>query len=150
MSRLLTCALSCMLFAGSAFAVDAPVQSEPERTPAVAGHEGFLLSSGTANGLAGRETTGPDTFVLYGGPDHPTEGKFQLANGTTADWGGGNGLPGGYGGGPDAWTPVDLTYEFDYWNVDIFNAGNLNGNGAGNMAMWCGLPSARATTINHM
>ena len=82
--------------------------------------------------LAARETTGPDTFVLYGGPDHPTEGKFQLADGVTPDWGDGNGLPGGYGGGPDAWTPVDLTEQPIYWNVDTFNAANLNGNGAGN------------------
>lgn len=28
-----------------------------------------------------------------------------------------------------------------YWHVDTFNAANLNGNGPGNRAMWCGLPA---------
>jgi len=101
----------------------------------------LLISSGTATGLAARETTGPDTFVLYGGPDHPTEGKFQLADGTTADWGGGNLLPGGYGGDPGAWSPVDITHERVYWHRDTYNAENLNSNGTGNHAMWCGLPA---------
>jgi len=100
----------------------------------------MLHSTGTARGLAARETAGPDTFVLYGGPDHPTEGKFQMSDGKTPDWGGGNGLPGGYGGGADAWTPVDLTKTDVYWQQSEFNTFNLGGHGLGNKAMWCGVP----------
>ena len=72
--------------------------------------QGVLITSSTssANALVARETAGSDTFILYGGPDRRAEGKFQLVDGVTADWGGGNGLPGGrYGGGPNAWAPVD-------------------------------------------
>ena len=101
-------ALACLicLIASSALADREPNAAREEKIPVDHRADAVLVSSGTANGLAARETAGPDTFALYGGPDELTEGKFQLANGTTADWGGGNGLPGGYGGGPDAWTPV--------------------------------------------
>jgi hypothetical protein len=99
----------------------------------------YIVSNSSSLAPPARETAGPDTFVLYGGPDHPTEGKFQLADRRTPDWGGGNGLPGGYGGGPDAWKPVDQTKWASYWHVDTFNAENLNSNGPGNRAMWSGL-----------
>jgi hypothetical protein len=99
-----------------------------------------ITSSSSSLVLATRETAGLDTFVLYGGPDHPTEGKFQMVDGVTADWGGGNGLPGGgYGGGPNAWIPVDLRDQPVYWHVDTFAAENLNSNGPGNRAMWSGV-----------
>ncbi|RKZ11906.1 hypothetical protein DRQ32_04880 [bacterium] len=133
----LTITLCTDSFAKPGATPDLPTATRPE--PGFPGS--LLISSGTASGLAARETTGPDTFVLYGGPDHPTEGKFQLADGITADWGGGNLLPGGYGGDPGAWSPVDLTYQRVYWHRDTYNAENLDSNGAGNHAMWCGLPA---------
>jgi hypothetical protein len=102
-------------------------QTHEPRIPAVAGPGVVQTSSGTP--LAARETAGPDTFALYGGPDHPTEGKFQLEDGTTPDFGGGNGLPRGYGGGPDAWLTVDLTVQPVYWKQSTFNAETLNNNG---------------------
>lgn len=98
----------------------------------------MLMSSGTA-GTAARETAGPDSFVIYGGPDRIPEGRFELGDGVTPDWGSGNGLPGGYGGGPGAWTPVDMTEDPVYWHQSTFNAENLNSNGAGNNALWSGI-----------
>ncbi|RKZ14190.1 hypothetical protein DRQ53_12100 [bacterium] len=96
----------------------------------------ILTSSGSS--LLARETAGPDTFAIYGGPDEPEEGKFQVGeDNPLPDWGDGNGLP--YVGGAGSWTPVDLTDQAVYWHVDTFNAGNLNSNGAGNHAMWSGL-----------
>ena len=130
---------------------DAADARSPEMIPAVDG-PGVILSSSSSKTFAARETAGPDTFVLYGGPDHPTEGKFQLADGVTPDWGDGTGLPGGgYGGGPDAWTPVDLTDYPVYWHVDTHNAENLNSNGVGNHAMWSGIDvgDPRGATWSH-
>ncbi len=112
--------------------------------PVVHGPGRVLTSGGT--GLTPRETAGPDTFTIYGGPDHPTEGKFQMLDPAIPDWGGGNGLPGGYGGGPNAWTPVDDTFQPTYWQQSGFNAANLNNNGPGNQAMWCGLDAADPRT----
>lgn len=142
MVRLTTVLALCGLLASNAFArTGSPNAIESTPVPVDDGPGVFLTSSGTAQALAARETAGPDTFVLYGGPDEPTEGKFQLGDGVTPDWGGGNGLPGGYGGGPQAWTPVDPTKDPVYWNVSTFNAENLNDHGPGNHAMWCGLPA---------
>jgi hypothetical protein len=142
--RLLSSAVLCFtaFYCAQSFAKPGttPDASRAER-PLIAMPGATLTSSGTAHGLAGRETAGPDTFVLYGGPDHPTEGKFQLADGVTPDWGDGSGLPGRYGGGPDAWTPVDLTHQRVFWHRDTFNGENLNDNGPGNHAMWSGLPA---------
>jgi hypothetical protein len=134
MNRIAMCVVLHLLLCSPATAQT----PEPERTPVINGPGLVYMSHGTG-ALAARETAGPDTFVLYGGPDHPTQGKFQLANELTPDWGGGNGLPGGYGGGPDAWTPVDLTWQPLYWHVSTFNAENLNDNGPGNRALWCGV-----------
>ena len=137
MYRSIFCLLSILLLASPAAAVDQPERANrPIPTPS--GVESRLTSS-TSGPLAARETAGPDTFVLYGGPDHATEGKFQLADGITPDWGDGSGLPRGYGGGPEAWRPVDFTKAPTAWHVDAFNAANLNGHGPGNRAMWCGL-----------
>jgi hypothetical protein len=126
--------------AAPALADREPVDESQARVPVIAGPRITLTSAGSVSALAARETTGPDTFALYGGSDHPTEGKFQLGDRVTPDWGGGNGLPGGtHGGGPDAWTPADLTFEPNYWQRSTFNAENLNDNGPGNHAMWCGV-----------
>jgi len=138
---LLTIFFSAVL-AAPAFAGQAHQSGQSEEPPvAVVDGPGVLLSStGSAQLMAARETAGPDTFAIYGGPDHPTEGKFQMGDGSIPDWGGGNGLPGGdYGGGSDAWMPVDLTKHQAFWHVDTFNAANLNGNGSGNHAIWSGL-----------
>ena len=43
--------------------------------------------------------------------------------------------------GPDwnGWTSIDLTaVAADEWSVSSYNAENLHGNGAGNLAAWCG------------
>ena len=136
MFRLGAILLGVFIAAGTVDAADrVERKTEPVPVPVEAGS---ILTSSSSSAVAARETAGPDTFVLYGGPEHPTEGKFQLADGVTPDWGDGSGLPGGYGGGPEAWTPVDLTKEPIYWNVDTFNAENLNSNGPGNHALWCG------------
>ncbi|RKZ11229.1 hypothetical protein DRQ32_06375, partial [bacterium] len=130
------------LLAAPAFAGQEHQSGQSQEPPiAVVDGPGVLLSStGSAQLMAARETAGPDTFALYGGPDHPTEGKFQMGDGSIPDWGGGNGLPGGdYGGGSSAWMPVDLTHMHTFWHVDTFNAANLNGNGSGNHALWSGL-----------
>ena len=130
--------VSCPALATEGRASRAPVEAP---IPVVPGPDIVRTSSGTT-AFAARETAGPDTFVIYGGPDRGTEGKFQLENGVTSDWGGGNGLPGGYGGGPSAWTPVDLSEEPVYWHQSTFNAENLNSNGAGNHALWSGIAPA--------
>ena len=143
MPRLMLSAVLCFTTVLSVDAIAKPgtsLEDHPQQQFLIGTPGSVLHSSGTADGLVARETAGPDTFALYGGPDHPTEGKFQLADGVTADWGSGNGLPGNYGGGLGAWTPVDLTHQRVYWHPDTFNAENLNTNGPGNHAMWCGLP----------
>jgi hypothetical protein len=135
MKKLATLSVALMI-ATSASATERAGHSEP-RIPAMYGEGVILTSNGTT--LVARETAGPDTFALYGGPNEPVEGKFQLADRLTPDWGGGNELPGGYGGGPDAWHPVDLTDKAVYWHQSAFNAATLNDNGAGNQALWCGV-----------
>jgi hypothetical protein len=61
---------------------------------------------------------------LFGGPGS-VEGSFEDALGAP-QWHG--------------WTSVDLTEGTPeaYWQRSTFNAENLNGNGPGNYAMWCG------------
>lgn len=114
------------------------MDQDAERPRPVVDGPGVIWSSNrSAQSLLARETAGPDTFALYGGPGEPAEGKFQTEAGP--DWGGGNGLPGGYGGGEGAWTPVDRSAVPNYWHVSTFNAENLNGHGPGNQAMWCGV-----------
>jgi hypothetical protein len=104
-----------------------------------------ILSSNTSSRIPARETAGPDTFALYGGPDHPTQGKFQLEEGVTPDWGGGNGLP--WTGAAGEWTPVDITDQPVYWHRDQFNAQNLGTTQPSpNHAMWCGLPASDPRT----
>jgi hypothetical protein len=126
------------IFFSQPVGAEPPTQGGEPRIPVIAGENVVLTSSGTH--LAARETSGPDTFALYGGPDHPTEGKFQLANGLTPDWGGGNGLPGRYGGGPEAWTPADLTDDPVFWHRSQFNAQALGiVQPSPNHAMWSGV-----------
>ena len=80
-------------------------------------------SSSSLNTGVARETTGPDTFAIYGGPDRPLEGRFEDGGGAVS-WNG--------------WTTFDQTEVPVFWYVDTFNSENLNGNGAGNHSMWCG------------
>lgn len=63
-------------------------------------------------------------IYLYGGPG-THEGQFENAVGQP-DWLG--------------WTSIDYTDNPDqpFWQRSDFNAANLNDNGAGNHAMWCG------------
>ena len=139
----LVLALFALGFVSPTTAAEKRSAEEQTRVPAVAGPQVTLSSNGTASALAARETAGPDTFAIYGGADEPTEGKFQLANGVTPDWGGGNGLPGGYGGGPDAWATVDLTDQSVYWHQSQFNAQTLGTTQPSpNHAMWSGLEAS--------
>ena len=136
----LVLALFVLGFVSPSTAAEQRTDEERTRVPAVAGPQVTLTSHGTASALAARETAGPDTFALYGGADELTEGKFELANGVTPDWGGGNGRPRGYGGGPDAWAPVDLTDQPVYWHQSQFNAQTLGTTQPSpNHAMWSGL-----------
>lgn len=105
---------------------------------------GTILTSNGSSLLA-RETAGPDTFAIYGGPDQPTEGKFQTGgDNPLPDWGDGNGLP--YVGGAGSWTPVDITDQPVYFHIDTFKTDNLNNNGVGNKAMWSGLDGTDAVS----
>jgi hypothetical protein len=94
-----------------------------EKAPLQLGTDSSLQHYSTSSALAARETAGPDTFVLYGGPFNPDEGKFETAEGT-----------------PDfqGWVSSDLTDAPLAWQVSTFMAENLNGNGPGNRAFWCG------------
>lgn len=117
---------------------------------AVPGDGVILTSSTNSAALAARETAGPDTFVLYGGPTEITEGKFQLANGVSPDWGDGSGVvtP---AFGPGAWQPIDLTDQPVYWHQSTFNMENLNNNGVNNNGMWSGVEAGdpiAATWVN--
>jgi hypothetical protein len=67
-----------------------------------------------------------DSFLLIGpwGSGAEANGQFEDAYGMP-NWNG--------------WTHVDLTDQGDpHWQVADFNAENLNGHGAGNLALWCG------------
>jgi hypothetical protein len=134
----LTLCLAMVAAASVAFAATSGTAGgdNVQRHIAVSG-PGVLLTSSTSSAIAARETAGPDTFALYGGPDEAIEGKFNLANGVTPDWGDGTGS--GYTGAATQWRPVDLTDQPVYWHQSTFNAENLNGNGAGNNAIWSGV-----------
>jgi hypothetical protein len=123
----LTLCLAMVAAASVAFAATSGTAGgdNVQRQIAVDG-QGVLLTSNTSSALAARETAGPDTFALYGGPDEIIEGKFQLANGVTPDWGDGSGS--GYTGAPGQWRPVDLTDQPVYWHQSDFN-GTVTGNG---------------------
>jgi len=114
--------------------------------------EGTVLSSATSSqSLLLREAAGPDTFDLYGGErrlvrdpdgvpgsgDEYVEGKFEDPLGVS---------PRGLSPNPGDWTGVDRTDQPNYWQVNTFNAENLNGNGAGNNAMWSGLEAGIPAT----
>lgn len=141
MTRPLACCFLLFLVSSSALAFDA-VRHEPLRI--APGDATRLHSTTTGSALLQRETAGPDTFDLYGGPqnlvrdpdgvpgngDEYVEGKFQAPDGFTAR---------GLSASDGDWTGVDLTDVEPFWQVSTFNAENLNGNGPGNRAMWCGI-----------
>ena len=134
------------------FSLCAPAFARAERTPerseihfAIPG-PGVVLESSFSGQSLRRDSAGPDTFDIYGGPtrrlrdpdgipgngDEYVEGKFEDAGGLA---------PRGLSPNPGDWTGVDLTDQEPFWSVDTFNAANLNGNGVGNRAMWAGLPA---------
>ncbi|HKK69716.1 MAG TPA: FlgD immunoglobulin-like domain containing protein [Candidatus Krumholzibacteria bacterium] len=153
--RLSALFFSLSLFLTS-FAVDADARPGPrDRDPAtydlvVPGPGTILTSTTTAGALLRRESAGPDTFDLYGGPTRPlrdpdgvpgsgdeyVEGRFESLAG----------LPAGLSPGPGDWTGVDRTDVANHWHVSTFRAANLGGHGAGNRAMWAGLPAGTPTT----
>jgi len=137
MRAMLTLALTAMLTLPASGAERAADEISRERpVPVVPGQGVLLTGSGTA--LAARETAGPDTFALFGGPDESIEGKFQLANGVTPDWGGGTGST--YTGAPGQWTPVDRTKNTTFWHRSQFNAQTLGTDQpVPNHAMWSGV-----------
>ncbi|RKZ13762.1 hypothetical protein DRQ53_12865, partial [bacterium] len=91
------------------------------------------LTSSTSGLLSARRTTATDTFYLYGGPGS-TDGKFQDSNGAP-DW--------------QDWEGRDGTQTTNYWQVSTHNASNLNNNGAGNHAYWCGRTAEQAPNWVH-
>jgi len=63
-----------------------------------------------------------DTVYLMGGDADPNWGDFEDASGAPS-W--------------DGWTPVDLTAPISHWNIDTYNAANLDPR-PDNHAWWCG------------
>ena len=119
---------------------------------AIVESDGILFSNSTTGHLLHRESAGPDTFDLYGGPtrrlrdpdglpdtgDEYVEGRFEDASGSR---------PRGLSASPNDWTGVDRTDEIGAWHVAAFNATNLNGNGTGNRAAWSGFDAEASETI---
>lgn len=68
-----------------------------------------------------------DTVLIFGphGSGALFNGQFETPSGES-DWQG--------------WTSEDLTAApwTNHWNASTYHAENLNGNGAGNLALWCG------------
>ena len=71
-----------VLVAATAEAREVPGRSQDRLTLVPSGSEQLLYSISNVQSLVARETAGPDTFVLYGGPDQPLEGKFEDAQGS--------------------------------------------------------------------
>ena len=123
----------------------------PSRPEIVRDGRAPLLSSSTHAALLHRESAGPDTFDLYGGPqrlvrdpdgvpgsgDEYVEGKFEDPSGT---------CPRGLSSSPGDWTGVDLTDQPIHGRNATFNADNLNGRGTGNRAWWFGAPDGEPDT----
>jgi hypothetical protein len=64
-----------------------------------------------------------DTAYVIGGADDTSDiGRFEM-----------DGQPNWVG-----WTSADKTMPSQHWHVSTFNAANLNDQGAGNNAWWCG------------
>ena len=120
-------ALLLLLTLGAPTAAAAGSDDDPRTTaptkPDLAGygHE-HVLHGGVAPGGEMSRAAG-DTFYLYGGPG-TSEGKFQDATGLIPDL--------------QDWTTVDRTEQETYWQVSTWQAANLNDNGEGNRAYWCG------------
>jgi hypothetical protein len=97
--------------------------------PALPAEEALRISPDHDHILFGAVVGAPasrDTFLVMGpwGSSAPFNGQFQTPDGTPA-WNG--------------WTSIDLTQKTtSAWHVDTYNAENLNSNGAGNRAAWCG------------
>ncbi len=145
----------------SAFALVRPSHSDVATTPpvlrdgprvAIVESDGVLFSNATIRHLLHRESAGPDTFDLYGGParrlrdpdglpdtgDEYVEGRFEDLSGNR---------PRGLSASPEDWTGVDRTDEVGAWQVATFNAANLNGNGTGNRALWSGFDADAPETV---
>lgn len=101
-----------------------PADGRPERVHRLSAPGPNDVRVSASHSGASMAKAGVDSFYLYGGPDEPTEGKFQDALGVLPD--------------RQGWIGVDLTDEPVYWQVSTFEAGNLNDHGAGNHAVWCG------------
>lgn len=114
-------ALLCLFLISSTSALADPSGRHGFERPMIVAPGDVLHSSSSYSDGAAKAAT--DTFYLYGGPGTP-EGKFQDANGVIPD--------------RQGWIGVDLTRGPVYWQVSDFNAANLNDNGAGNIAAWCG------------
>jgi len=106
--------------------------------------ESRLVSTGTLDALLQRESAGPDTFDLYGGPrnllrdpdgvpgsgDEYVEGKFEDALGFS---------PSGLSSSPGDWTAVDRSERDSGSGISTFGADLLGNAGPGNHAWWIGL-----------
>lgn len=114
---LLLVIIALLLLASTTLAAEKPILTQGN-SPQIIG--------GSADGSAKARC---DSFLVMGpwGSGAPFNGQFQApANATlTCQWNG--------------WTSEDNTAaELGYWHVDTYNAENLNGNGPGNQAAWCG------------
>ncbi len=74
------------------------------------------------NVLTNTSANGPEYHLLGG--NSGVSGSFQTTIPFVASMNG--------------WLTEDLTEQPTYWQASAFNAANLNNNGAGNTAMWCG------------
>lgn len=129
------CALALLSLLGlqtSSFAKNRTSTTHSEAEPRLRdASRDVLLQSTTSTHSSKLASTATDTFYLYGGPDEPTEGRFQNMNGA-----------------PDrqGWVGVDRTDVGPFWQISDFNAATLGGNGAGNLAAWCGRTAAQQSS----
>lgn len=96
--------------------------ARPEPTPAPSERPAIADPSVVSPVRPSAKSAVTDSITIYGGP-LSEEGKFENASGQP-DWQG--------------WTPVDRTDLPVFWQVSTSFAENLNDEGAGNRAMWCG------------
>lgn len=128
--------------------------SPPRSAPAEDSYYGLPYGAEKLkSSFLGRESAGPDTFDVYGGPllpvrdpdgvpasgDEYVEGRFEDVNGNPA---GVSDTTNEVSGVTNMWQSYDITDQPVHWKVDTFNGANLNNNGAGNLAMWSGEPDS--------
>lgn len=131
MKRLLSLALCTAVigFAGvSSAKTDSASQGRDYSDYNFAVDSGNNVLTSASSSLFFKAGVGADSFALYGDADNFPEGKFSDTNQVLPDMQG--------------WEGVDLTDQFNPWQLSTFNASNLDA-GAGNTAAWCGRSAAQ-------